>query len=67
MKHFWKINIYEIQHILYWILGVLILNIGEWHLFGWTCIVYGWFNFAFTTIYTIKNREEVIKELNPQK
>ena len=38
-----KFNIYEIQVILYWILGVLIINIGEWHWVGWIAIGYGWF------------------------
>jgi hypothetical protein len=37
-----KFNLYEIQVVLYWILGVLILNIGEWHWVGWISILYGW-------------------------
>ncbi len=61
-KHFWKINVYETQTILYWILGVLILHLGTWHWLGWLSIGYGWLNFFNTLRYTFKNRVEVKEE-----
>ncbi len=46
MKQFWRVNIYEMQAILYWILGVLILHLGTWHWLGWLSIGWGWFTFG---------------------
>ena len=62
MKYFWKVNVYEIQCILYWILGVMILHIGTWHWVGWISIGWGWITFIFTTIFAIKHREDIRKE-----
>jgi len=59
MKHWYKIQIYEIQVLLYWILGVLILNIGQWKWVGWVAIVYGWLTVLYLLLYTGKNVEEI--------
>lgn len=63
MKAFAKINIYEIQAILYWILGELILHLGTWHWLGWLSIGYGWLTFAYTFYYA-GSREKELKEFD---
>lgn len=62
MKYFWKINIYEVQVILYWILGVLILHLGTWHWLGWLSIGYGWLTFVYTIWFAAKNRKALKDE-----
>lgn len=52
-----KANVYEIQTILYWILGVLILHLGTWHWLGWVSIGYGWLTMLYTIRYIAKNKE----------
>ena len=52
-----KINTYETQVLLYWILGVLILNIGELHWVGWLSIVWGWMTALYTFVYAAKRRD----------
>lgn len=63
MRQFYRINIYETQAILYWILGVLILNIGTWHWLGWISIGYGWFTFLATISIAFKHRKELRDEI----
>lgn len=62
MKYFLKVNIYETQTILYWILGVLILHLGTWHWLGWLSIVWGWLTFFYALIFTAKNLEKIKNE-----
>ena len=59
MNRFWKANIYEIQTILYWILGELILHFGQWHWVGWISIIYGWTTMFYTIWYVIKYRHDL--------
>lgn len=59
MAAWWKINIYEVQVLLYWILGELILHFGTWHWVGWISIGYGWLTFAYVIVYAYKRREEI--------
>lgn len=59
MKYFLRVNIYETQCILYWILGVLILHLGTWHWLGWLSIGYGWLTFASTIWLAGKNHKEL--------
>lgn len=61
-KYTSKVNTYETQAILYWILGVLILNIGEYKMLGWASIIYGWVTFSSVIIIGILNRKEINKE-----
>ena len=49
---------YEIQVILYWILGVTILN-GGGHTVGWIVIGYGWFVFVVTIAYVIAKSKQL--------
>ena len=65
MKYFWKTNIFEVQVLLYWILGVLILNIGEWHWLGWLSIAWGWFTFIYVLCFAWKYRHELKDAFNP--
>ncbi len=62
MRQFWKINIYETQMILYWILGELILHLGQWHWLGWVSIIYGWTILVHTLVYGITHRKELEDE-----
>ena len=59
MNYFWKINIYETQALLYWILGFLILHFGDWKWIGWVAIVWGWFTFIYLTLFTAKNADKI--------
>jgi hypothetical protein len=58
------INVYETQVILYWILGVLILHIGDWHWLGWISIWYGWLTLGFCFYIGIKNKRRLREELS---
>lgn len=62
MKHFLKVNIYETQAILYWILGVLVVNLGTWHWLGWVSITWGWLTFISALSLTMKHEEEIKNE-----
>ena len=59
MNHWWKIQVYETQAILYWILGVLILNLGGWQWVGWLAIVWGWLTFFAALHFAMKNVEKI--------
>lgn len=59
MKYWWKIQMYETQVILYWILGVLILHLGGREWVGWLAIGYGWFTLAYTLIFAVKNARKL--------
>lgn len=52
-------NIYEVQAILYWILGELILHLGSWHWLGWISICYGWFTFVYCFFYASRHLKEL--------
>jgi hypothetical protein len=54
-----KINVYETQAILYWILGVLVLHLGSWDWLGWLSIGYGWFTFIYTVNYAFKHHSDI--------
>jgi hypothetical protein len=58
MKYFWKANIYEIQSLLFWILGFLIIHFGDWKWVGWLCIVYGFMTMIYTFYFIAKNYKE---------
>lgn len=59
MKQFYRVNIYEIQGILYWILGVLIIHLGSWHWLGWVSIIWGWITQFSIFIITIRHLKEI--------
>lgn len=63
MKHFLRVNIYETQTILYWILGELILHLGTWHWLGWLTLGYGWFTFVATLLISAEHRSEIAVEI----
>jgi len=65
MNHFYRVNIYETQAILYWILGFLILHFGDWRWLGWVSIVWGWLTFASVIFLSIKNSNEIIGSFTP--
>lgn len=64
MKYFWKINIYELQAILYWILGELILHLGSWYWLGWVSIGWGWITFVYVNWFAIKNAQKLEEEFD---
>ena len=59
MNHFWKINIYEIQALLYWILGFLIIHYGDWQWVGWVSIVWGWITFIYMGFFAVKHKDKL--------
>jgi hypothetical protein len=63
MKHFYKVNIYETQAILYWILGAIFDSNGE-HFFGKASTIWGWITFVYVIIYSIKHEKEMKEEFN---
>lgn len=58
MNHFIKVNTYEIQIILYWILGNVLLDRGIMF-WGWSSIVWGWITFFYTIAYSAKYSNEI--------
>ncbi len=48
-----RANMYEIQALLYWILGELILHLGSFVWVGWLCIGYGFFTFISAIVVVI--------------
>jgi len=53
-----KANVYETQAILYFILGELILHLGDFKWLGWTCIIYGWITFVVAILIVIKGAKQ---------
>lgn len=64
MNYFLRINLYEIQAILYWILGEIILHFGNIIWLGWSAIIFGWLTFITTLVITIRHKEELKKYFN---
>lgn len=58
MNHFWKVNIHELQTLLYWILGNILLERGATH-WGTFSIAYGWLTCAYTIIYAALHAKEI--------
>lgn len=47
------------QALLFWIIGELVLNIGQWKWVGWLAIVYGWLTFISALVYAGKYAKEI--------
>ena len=64
MNKYWTslINTYEIQALLYWILGVLIIHFGAWAWVGWLAIAYGWLTVVVTFVYGVVHRNDLRQE-----
>jgi hypothetical protein len=47
-------ELWEIQVLLYWLLGFLIIHWGDWHWVGWISIGYGWFTFVMCYVKIVQ-------------
>lgn len=59
MKHFYRVNIYETQGILYLILGVLLTTFTEHELLGALSVSYGIGTILSAIFLAIKHVEEI--------
>ena len=59
MKQFYRINIYETQAILYFILGFLIIHFGDWKWLGWLAIGWGWITFFSIFVIALRHHKEL--------
>ena len=59
MKTFLRINTYETQAILYWILGVLVLQGPNWHWVGWISVIWGFITFFALIVIGTRNKEDL--------